>query len=238
MGAVVGTGTGRGTGLAAGVASGAFVGRMVGAPGVRMTAATVVAPAIDRAVAGPRSPARAIGATGFKAGAREVVNGLAVEATVAREAAGAVDGPVSGLAPTEVTAVAAETDAGLAAATDPGFETGLVAEPGAGLGVVGWGPWAVAGPGFRLVGREPWRVPPSGQSSSTIPGWSRARRGRARRLAASAVMGASSRFDDVRRTRHSSRRCVAIGTGGTRFGPPQRHRISPCRRLRDRARHG
>jgi hypothetical protein len=64
---------------------------MAGATDVLATAATVVAPAIDRAMPGARSAVRGVEATGLRAGARDVVNGPATDATVAFVPAAIVD---------------------------------------------------------------------------------------------------------------------------------------------------
>src|SRR4051794_205668 len=128
--------------------------------------------------------------TGFVpgiAGFRSVTAGLAPGATVGFVA---VSDP--GLAPGIAAGLVVEETPGFDVAVDTDFE-------GAMDGVFGPGraPVDVPEADVRPVGRDPVRIAPWGKSSSTMPGWSRARRGRARRLAASTVMGASSRFGAV-----------------------------------------
>src|SRR5262245_27631842 len=111
------------------------------------------------------------GSTGFAAaaaGRATMAPGFAVDASPGF----AVDAS-PGLAVDENPGFAVDATAGLDVTVDTGFEGAADAAFAAGRA-----PAVELDGDVRLVGRDPWRVPPWGKSSSTMPGWSRARRGR------------------------------------------------------------
>ncbi len=129
---------------------------MVGAAGVRVTAATVVAPAIDRAVAVARSGVREVKPTSFGVAARgAAARGVATEkmeedsdgfdpATAVGDGFGAATADGDGLDVATADGFAAEAGDGFDAARDAGFDP--VTTPG--LGTAGFPLGALLGSGL------------------------------------------------------------------------------------------